>query len=191
MIKTVSEKIAKWIVCNDPDNADNYEVFVYVAQSAIGLLLSNAILLTIAAIIGLPLQALLWAVFYNALRFFIGGGHAKTFFLCMLGGTIFAVLCVVATNYLVSSPIFLVVEVGISIAVTFWVAPVVHENRLMTVEHINKNHRTGKMIVIIESALVVLFYFVFVPWVAHSAGLGMLSAAVLCIIGKLTAKKEG
>lgn len=189
MIEQMAERVAAWIVRNDPDSTQNYDVFVYVIQCTIGLLFANGILLIIAAFLGLPLQALLWIVFYNALRFFIGGSHANTFFFCILGGTIFAVLCAVATNYLVNYPIILIVEIVFSLIVTFFVAPVVHQNRLMTEEHIQKNHRTAKIIVVVEIAAIILFYFALEPWVSHSAGLGMFSAAVLCVVGKAANKK--
>lgn len=189
MINNLSERLAQWIIRNDPDSTDDYDLFVYVIQCAFGLVLANGILLIISCIIGMPLQAVLWIIFYNALRFFIGGSHASSLFWCILGGTIFALLCVITADFLASFPVTIPIEIGVSIITTFFVAPIVHPNRLISDEKIKKNHRTGKAIVIIESTVIVLFYFFTEPWIAQSASLGMFTAAVLCIIGKLSSNK--
>lgn len=183
-----SEKVATWIITNDPDSADNYDVFVYTIQCLCGTVLSYGVLLILAAIIGMPLEAISWIIFYNALRLHIGGSHASTFARCFTGGTIYGTLCIISVIYLDQFPILLVLEAIISIIATFFVAPVIHPNRLVSEEQIAKKHRLGKQIVLLECGLILVFHLCFAPWLAHSAALGMFSAALLCIIGKLQQK---
>ncbi|MDO5548431.1 MAG: accessory gene regulator B family protein [Eubacteriales bacterium] len=187
-MEKLSEKIATWIITNDPDSRDKYEIFVYTLQCLFGNVMANGALLILGAILGKPLEAVSWILFYNALRLHIGGSHAKTFARCFLGGTIYGVLCIAIIPYLDTYTVLLALAAIISVITTFWVAPVIHPNRLMSESQISKKHRLGKQIVFVECVLILVFYLCFPPWLAHSAALGMFSAALLCIIGKLQQK---
>lgn len=181
----LSKRIAAWIVSNDPDSSDKYDILVYALQCLFGTVMANGALLIVAALIGKPFEAVSWIVFYNALRLHIGGSHAKTFARCFLGGTIYGILCIIVIASIDRFSFLLVIEAIVSVAATFFVAPVVHPNRLLSEGQIAKKHRLGKQIVLLECALILVFYFCFAPWLAHSAALGMFSAALLCVIGKL------
>ena len=189
MIYKMSLRFADWIIKHHPDYLKEYDVFVYVFQCLIESFIANGILIIIAFIIGMPIYALIWIIFYHALRVYIGGNHAETFLGCVLGGTFFSVVNILAIPYLSKYSLLLLFETGLSIFVTFFFAPVIHPNRLVSESVKKKRHTKAKIIVFVESGLVALFYLIFEHSVAHSAALGMLTASILCIVGKYTNKK--
>lgn len=189
MIYNLSVKVVDWIVKNDPESTAKHEELVYILQCLIERLISYGVLFTVAFIIGMPLQALVWTAFYTLLRFHIGGSHAETYLGCLISGTIFTIGCVLAVPFLAQFPILLVFETLFSIIVTFKVAPVVHPNKYLSPENTIKKHKHGKILVLVETAAVALLYVFCVPWVSQCAALGMCMASVFCVIGKLQYSK--
>lgn len=181
-----SNKVADWIVKYNPDSLEQYDIYVYAVQCICGFLLSNGIILGIATVLHFPLQAFIWLVFYNCLRFFIGGSHAQTFKVCLAGGTVFSLACIAAATYLTPINILLMLEIIFCVWVVYFIAPVIHENRSLSKRQIIRKHRIGKVIVMIECLTIYIFYHYCGGKLAHSAALGMFAAALLCLIGKRT-----
>lgn len=183
-MEKMANKIADWIIQNNPSTQDKRVIFVYAIECLCGFIFSNGLVLLIASLLKLPLQAFIWLIFYNSLRFYIGGSHAKNFMLCLAGGTFFSVICILAVKYLVKIKFLIPIEIIFSILVTYIVAPVMHPNRSLSVTHIRKKHRVGKIIVIIQSVIICFGYNVVDIMFAHSAALGMFVAAFLCFWGR-------
>lgn len=190
-MEKMANKLTDWIIKNDPDSADQREVLIYVLQCSFGMLLANCLFLIIAAIMSMALQAVIWTLFYNALRFYIGGFHAKTFLGCLTGGTLFSLLCLTAVNYITGLPVVvLFILIAGSILITFFAAPVIHPNRRMSGRKIKHNHSIAKLIVLIESFAIVMMYLFWNDWAAYSALMGVLMACILCLTGKILEKKN-
>lgn len=186
MVEKFAIKVSNWIIKYNPENQDNYDLFVYAIECMCGFLFSNGSVLILASIIHLPLQAFIWLIFYNSLRFYIGGCHAKSFELCLIGGTLFSMACVIVANYSVKSVFFLQVQIFFSIFITFFIALVMHPNRSLSKKQLIQKRYTGKAIVIIESLVINFIFITFGIELAYSAALGMSAAAFLCLIGKVS-----
>lgn len=186
MVEKLANKVADWVIENNPDSQDKYEIYIYAVECICGFVFSNGIVLAISIFINLPIQAVIWLVFYNSLRFYIGGSHAKNFGTCLAGGTFFSMICIIASEYLIESIVFLFIEVICSIMITYFIAPVMHPNRSLSRTQIEKRHWIGKVIVIVESLAIFLIYNILDIKLAQAAALGMFAAAVLCLIGKFT-----
>jgi Membrane protein putatively involved in post-translational modification of the autoinducing quorum-sensing peptide len=183
-MEQLSKRIAAWIIKNNPESEESYDVFVYTLECLWGLIMANGILLFVCSFFHMGKHAVIWSLFYNALRFYIGGSHAKTFSRCIIWGTLFSVLCVLVVPSMQSFPFLLVIEVLFGVYVTYHIAPVIHANRMVSLEHRRRLHAYGKRVVIVESLLIMGFYIGGKLWVAHSAAMGILMASILCVIGK-------
>ncbi|MEG0681823.1 MAG: accessory gene regulator B family protein [Eubacterium sp.] len=184
------EKWADHLIENgaDPKNKD---VIIYGIEGAVSEILANIAVFTIAFLIGKPLEMLIWQIFWLPLRVNIGGHHAKHHITCLVYSTALAVGCVLILPYILNWAWLLIVEITITIIVSFFFAPYVHPNRPASDQHIQKIKKRGKLIAGIECFLIILFYFLLPIWVSYVAALGMFAATTLCIIGFLDQALSG
>lgn len=147
---------------------------------------SNGLVLFFAIWLDFLSETVIWLLFYNSLRFFIGGNHAKTFIRCLVGGTLFSIVCISLTKTLVGIKGVLLFECIFSILVTFFLSPVVHPNRALSQIEIERKSKIGKVIVLAETILVIIISNAWNTNLGQSAALGMTSAAALCVLGKIS-----
>ena len=189
MISKAAAKWADWLVTNGAE-PESREIIIYGIECAFNEIIANLIVFAIAFIIKMPLEMLVWQVFWLALRINLGGQHAKSHFACIVCSTLLAVVCVLLIPVIVLFPLLILIEILFSISIAFFVAPSIHPNRLISEGRILKVKKRGRVICIAESVIIFVLYFTFPAWVAHVATLGMFSAAVLCLIGKFTNKEK-
>ncbi len=185
MLSKLSRKWADWLVSNGADE-ENYEVYIYGAECFLNEIIADIIVFAIAFLIGRPLEMLIWQIFWLPLRVNLGGHHAKSHFMCIFLSTALAVGCVLLIPYVVLVPGIIWFEIGFGLLVSFLVAPVMHPNHPVSAERMQRFKRTGRMICVIEAVAILILFFSGLQWIAHSAALGLASAALLCCVGKLT-----
>lgn len=183
MIQRWVEKWTDWFIRNgaNPDDAD---LLAYGIECLLFEMIANGVAFAIAFLMGMPLEMLIWQLFWLPLHLNLGGHHVSTHLGCLAYSTAYAVACLLILPLVLSFPVLLVIEIALTLTVAFTIAPFVHPNRLASEEHIRRVRKRGKIIALLESFLVFLFFVFFPPWVAHIAGLSILTAAILCIVGK-------
>ena len=185
MITRTANKWADWLVANGAE-PESHEIIVYGIECAFNEVIANLIVFAIAFIIHMPLEMLVWQVFWLILRVNLGGHHAKSHFACIAYSTLLAVVCVLLVPVIVAVPVLIPIEILFSLFIAFFVAPSIHPNRLVSEERIIKIKKRGRVICVAESVIIIALYFTCPAWVSHVAALGVFSAAILCLIGKFT-----
>lgn len=182
MIHTLAEK---WANCLAKNGAalENRDILIYGIECAINEVLANIIVFTIAFILHIPLEMLIWQIFWLLLRVNLGGHHANSHLTCLIYSTVLAVGCVLILPYISAYSWLLLIEIVVTLIVAFFFAPFIHPNRLISKEHKERVRKHGKITAVIECILIVIFYFIFPSWVAQVAAIGMFAATVMCILG--------
>lgn len=188
MIEHLAQKWSGWLIEHgaDPDNRD---VMIYGFECALNEITATVLVFAIAFIIGRPLEMLIWQIFWLPFRINLGGHHSNSHLWCIIYSTALAVGCVLLVPLLVLIPWIVWIEIAISIVIAFSIAPVIHPNRLVSDERKTKYKKYGRIICIVESAIIAMLVFTSPTWLAQTAGIGMGSAAILCLIGEFTNPK--
>lgn len=184
MIHNLAEKSAEKLIQKGAD-PENKEVLVYGIECAINEVIANIIMFSFAFIIGRPLEMLIWNAFMLPVRVNLGGHHAKSHFMCLAYSTALAILCVWLYPFILDLSWLIWIEIGVTLAVAYTFAPFIHHNRSVSESHRAKLKKWGKIVTTIESVIIILLFFFADPWLSCVAGLGMITASVLCIIGKV------
>lgn len=188
MITKLAHRWADWLVQNGAD-ADNRDVFIYGFECMLNEVIATVLVFAIAFIIGRPLEMLIWQVFWLPFRINLGGHHASSHFWCIFYSTALAVGCVLLVPLIQHYDFLIWIELAFSIFVAFVFAPVIHPNRLVSDERRRKFKKDGRIICVIEAAIIAALFFFAPAWLTHTAAIGMSSAAALCLIGKFTTPK--
>ncbi len=183
MLDKLANRIADHLI-KDGASANDKEIIVYGIECTLNEIISNIIVFAIAFIMGKPLEMLIWQLFWLPLRVNIGGHHANSHIVCLIYSTLLAVGCVLLLPFIQDYPWILISEIAVTFVVSFLFAPFIHPNRQSSKAHTARIRRNGKIIAMIEIALIIVFYFTLPIWVSQIAGLGMSAAAILFIIGK-------
>lgn len=131
LAEKLANRVVEWIIRYNPDSRDKYDIFIYAIECMCGFVFSNGLILSISFLLRMPLQAIIGLVFHNSLRFYIGGSHAESFGVCLAGGIFFSSVCIVMAKYLEVKFFFLQIEIVFCIIITYFIAPVIHPNRLL------------------------------------------------------------
>lgn len=172
-------------------SAENEEVIAYGIECLLNEIIVDIIIFIFAFIIGRPLEMLVWNVFLLPMRYSIGGHHMSSHIKCIVSSTLWAAVCILIYPYLLGIPWLIPIEIALTLIIAFRFAPFVHPNHPMSDSHKAKLKRNGKIIAVIESAVIVVFCFFLPDWVAQVSALGMFSATVLCIMGFIGLRKKG
>lgn len=80
MIKSLSNKITSFLVCNNSIDNEDCEICSYGLEVLISSLINTVIVLFIGAILGKFMQTVVFIVCYCSIRQFSGGYHAINVF---------------------------------------------------------------------------------------------------------------
>lgn len=185
MITALAEAWTSWLIRHGA-SSENREVILYGMIAAINEILANIFVFTIAFLLNVPLEMLIWQIFWLALRVNLGGHHANSHLLCLIESTALAVACVLLLPYIVTYVWLIPAEIAITLIVAFFFSPFIHPNRQASEEHKNRVKKRGRITAVIQTILITLFYIIFPAWVAHISALGMFAATALCVIGKIS-----
>lgn len=142
----VAEKLVDRLY-NTIDNKEYYEVILYGLEIAISTFVNMILVISFAIVLGIPLETLVFCIFFMPLRFFSGGVHAKShsaciglFLLCELGSIFFSKqVSVVIVQY-----ILIAVLVLFSLLVYFLYAG----KHKKTSEEIRRKHRRLSLVIV-------------------------------------------
>ncbi len=183
MIRNFAKKRADSLIEKGAD-PENREILVYGIECSINEIIANIIMFAFAFAIGRPLEMLIWNVFMLPVRVSLGGHHAKTHSMCLAYSTALAVVCIIIYPFLLNLSGLVYIEIAITLTVAFTIAPYIHRNHPVSDTHRDKLRKWGRIISVIESGIIIFLLVFATPWMAQVAGLGMVTASVLCIIGK-------
>lgn len=191
MINKLANRYVDYLIANGIDSEDR-DVYIYGFECFMSEVVANILVFTIAFIIGKPLEMLIWQVFWLPFRLNLGGIHASNQIRCLIYSTLLAVVCVILAPYLTLLPWLIPIEVLFSIIIAFKIAPVVHPNRLISDKRKHKLKTIGRLLCVIESAIILIVFFASKTdiWFSTIASTGMFSAAVLCLLGKVKFSRE-
>ena len=129
------------------DNKEYYDVILYGLEIAISTLVNMVLVVTLALLLKIPMETLIFCMFFMPLRLFAGGAHAKShgaciglFLLCELGSIyISKQVSDVLVQYLLTS-ILAVISFGFCIAYAA-------KNKKTTPE-VKRKHRRISLVII-------------------------------------------
>ncbi len=138
------------------DNKEYYDVILYGLEIAISTLVNMILVITVACILKIPMETLLFCVFFMPLRIFSGGAHAKSHSICI---GVF-LLCQVGSIYIskqVSNTtiqyvlIFVLLVVSCVLCISY-----AAKNKKTSMEVRVKHRKTSLVIVFIELMLIAI-----------------------------------
>ena len=178
-------KIARWLGQNG-GNEDDIEVYVYGIEVVLNYILTFGLLTILSIIFDVLAVTLVWMGFWVSLRYAAGGGHASTqlrcFLLTMLTGIISVLVIVLLNHFFI--PYFLLAGLVFSNIIVFVLAPVINTNNPIPISKRNSVKKTARIIIVIESILVILFFIVPVLRQYSYAGtVSMIGVTTLSLIG--------
>lgn len=187
MIEKITLQISQHLTVNGYCGEDDQEVVAYGLSTIFSDILQIIILLVVA----IPLKAIpemaVFALFYGAVRPYIGGAHANSHFQCLVIFTAVAIVAVEIVKYIpvFAAPIIAGSLAMISLIVIFWRAPVTHPNVPKSPKSIIKLRKKGRVIISIEFVCIVICSAVLpdsLQFLAAGASLGVVTAAVTLLI---------
>ena len=178
-------KIATWIGLNG-GNKDDIEVYTYGLEVVLNYIWTFGLLTILSIIFDTLSITLVWMGFWVSLRYAAGGGHAltqlKCFLFTIITGTL-SITVITLLNYF-SLPYFLLAGLVFSNIVVFVLAPVINDNNPIPISKRNSVKKTARIIVIIESVLVILLFMIpELRQFSYAGTVSMLGVTILSLIG--------
>ena len=178
----IANYLARKLVSNGA-SAENEEIYAY----ALECLLNTAFIFSIILILGIIFQrfmiTLFWIAFFLPIRHHSGGLHASNHIGCVIFSVSIGTFCMFASPWLSSYDWIIYVGLAASIAIVFAFAPVIHSNHPLSEEKIQKTKKAARIIIIIETALVLLIHIFWDNALPFAALLGILSSTISTLIG--------
>lgn len=152
MIRSLSNKLANWLLCQSIITEDEIPIYRYAAYNILYTAIPVFIMLIIGFIIGTVIGSLLFILTFILLRKYTGGFHFNSPVLCMIVSIITEFLFMYLAK-LISDPYTLIMLITASSCSLLLLSPVPSENRPLDNEEILYCKNKLKQI------LVFLFFF--------------------------------
>ena len=178
----LANRLAEQLVDNGAD-LENVEIYAYAIECLLNTTFIFSILLILGAIFRRFLITLFWIVFFLPIRHHSGGLHASNHIGCVIFSVSIGTLCMFASSWLSSYDWFIYVGLAASIVIIFAFAPVIHSNHPLSEGKIQRTKKAARIIIIIETALVLLIHFLMDNALSYAALLGILSSTISTLIG--------
>lgn len=177
-----ANKFADWLVENGAPS-DNREIFAYAVECLLNTILIFGIIIAIGAILNRFLITIIWILFFLPIRHVSGGLHAPNHIGCLIFSVAVGVACILIPP--IMSGLWWLIYVGIiaSITIVFAFAPVIHTNHPLSEKRIQKMKKSARILIVIESALIILLFTSAIPEFSYAALLGVLAATISTLIG--------
>ncbi len=169
-------------------NPDEREIYAYAIECLLGSAICYGLLLLLSVIISSFFEMAVWLLFWIPLRLNFGGFHAPTHALCTVLSLILGVGGVLLAKYFMPDLPVILVSMAFCILVTFMVAPVLHANKPASESRQKQAKKAVRIVVIVESAAIILFYFIFPRWVSSAATYGVVLTVLFGLLGKAVNK---
>ena len=183
----IAKRFAKWFVKNGAQ-AENEEVYAYAMECLLNTALTFLVILIIGAIFHRFLPAVVWMAFFLCIRHFSGGLHAPNHIACFLFSVAVGTGCMFLTTPLNGQVWLLYGGVAISIPIIFAFAPIIHSSHPLSDAKVRKMKKTARVMILIESCLIVGLHIFWQTELAYAAVLGVLSATISTLIGRIHAQ---
>ena len=181
-MKKISNNISDWLV-EKGLNSDDREIYSYAIECLLNTILTFGIILIIGAVFQRFLITLTWMIFFLPLRHTSGGLHAPNHIGCLILSLSIGIGCIFLNSILAQINWFIWAGLIFNIIVIFAFAPVLHANHPLSKPRVDGTRRSARIIVCIESCIVILLYFFISDKFYVAALLGMLSATSSTLIG--------
>ena len=164
-------------------NPDNREVYAYALECIMNTAASFGTILIVSVLLGRFLSALIWMAFFLPVRHMSGGLHASNHIGC------YFLSVSIGIGSLLLAPILLPISwivfplLVFSVIVIFLYSPILHANHPLSEERALHMKKASRRNVVIESALIVLLYFLVPKDIAIAAAFGLFAAAASTLIG--------
>ena len=188
MIKKLSLLYVNWLIKNGADEKKR-QVYMYGMEGFLSEVISNVLLFSIAALIlNMVVAAIFWSLGFLFCRVIFGGFHAKTHFKCILISTIYGALCLFILKTFIFPLPLIVAGIIFSIVISLTIVPVTHPNRPLSETRQKFFQKIAPIITLSESSIILILYFCHIQSISGYVFLGMFSAAMLSLAGKLSQK---
>ena len=171
-------------------NPEERDIYAYAIECLISSIVCYGLLLIVSAIIGSFPGMLVWLLFWIPLRTNFGGFHAPTHALCFFLSLVLGVGGVLLAKYFVPDLPAILISIALCILLTFIIAPVVHANKPASSGRQMQAKKTVRIVIIAESAAIILAFFVFPHWVASAATYSVVLAVLFGLLGKAVNKRS-
>lgn len=183
MLERLAFKLTDSLIAKGAD-PENREIYAYAIECLVSSAICYALLLIISAFIASFPDMLVWLLFWIPLRTNFGGFHAPTHSLCFTLSLILGTGGVLLAKYFIPGLPVILVCLAFCIVVTFLVAPVVHANKPASDKRQKQAKKTVRIVILCESAAILLVYFIFPQWVASAAVNSVVLAVLFGLLGK-------
>lgn len=171
-------------------NKEDKEIYLYGAECFLNDCFINFLLLVIAVLCKKPLEMLLWIFFFTLLRIHLGGYHASSHFRCIVLSLLIGFCCIFSCPFLAQHFFVIVIGSFLSILITFLSPVVTHPNHPVSIQKQKDSKHRAKQLVILESFFCLFSYFFFTHQIAAAIMSGILSAALLNLLGYIKSLKH-
>ena len=178
----IANCIASWMASNEV-SSDNAEIYAYAIECLLNTILTLGLIIVIGAITGRLLITLVWMVFFLPIRHMSGGLHAPNHIGCLISSLAVGTACMFLAPLLKGQDWFIYIGTVLSIIIIFAFAPVIHSNHPMSYKKVRQMKISARVIIIIESVIVLLLHYCTKTNLAFAAILGVLSATISTGIG--------
>lgn len=187
MLERLALKLADSFVAKGA-NPEDKDIYAYAIECIISSIISYGILLIAAAVLQRLPAMFVWLLFWVPLRTNIGGFHAPNHALCFIESALLGVGGVLLATYFKPDITVILLCLLVSIVVTFLIAPVIHPNHPVSEKRRVQGIKIVRIIVVAESILTVLLFFLLKNWVASIGMFSIGFAVIFGVIGKITNK---
>lgn len=196
MLEFLSTKIVNFFVAEKAVNDEDFEVYKYGVELILSLLASFTATLIISLITKKFLFFLIFGIFFISLRVFAGGYHADSYRKCFFTtvSVYILYLCVVeimvdldySQNFLIN--LFALCFNNVTV---FRLAPLVHKNNIIDESGIEKNKKNSRIIVIIDSFIIITAFLIKVPFeFITGINIAVFAVTFSMLIEKLRRRRE-
>lgn len=181
-MERLAKKFADWMV-NNGSSKDNHEIFAYAIECLLNTLLTFAIIIVIGFLVNRLLITVIWILFFLPTRHLSGGLHASNHIACLIFSVSFGTACMLIAPLIANIQWLIFAGIIFSIVTIFAYAPIIHTNHPLSDNKINKMKKGARILILIESILILTIYFYGTAGLSYAALLGMLAATSSTLIG--------
>ena len=182
MLERLSEKFALKLVNAGIIPESDAEIYVYGFFQTVMLILNIITTLLLGFAFGLIIPCILLNLAYIPIRISAGGHHADNPFRCYINSTIMIAILLAVIKWVPVYRSVTFILLVISSVIVWILAPVETENNPL--DEVERHvYRKRSIVILIIEIIAVLFFLIFSKRIAATIVLGLLSEALMLLIG--------
>lgn len=183
----IAKRFATWFVQHGA-RAEDEEIYAYAMECLLNTTLTFMVILLIGGIVHRLVPAVIWMVFFLCIRHFSGGLHAPNHIACFLFSVAIGTACMFLTPLLNGQAWLIYSGVAVSILIIFAFAPIIHSSHPLSEAKVRRMKKTARVMILIESCFILCLHIILQTELAYAAVLGILSATISTLIGRIHAQ---